>query len=331
MPDSNPTRKPTAQPDMPATIRVCGSNYDVLRKISRGDGRRYQIRQRRPHGDIRQLLILPRDATTRQHLRVLRRLSQANPSFPTIIDTERQGGEIRVITTWVEGEDLQAHLRPIKRGESAWETPFRIIKLYRGLAHGLCQLHKHPGVFHGDISPKNLILTRGPERLVMVDFGSAWTVERTTSRDAGDGLTGPYAAPEQHRKEAAVNFQADQFSASVVAYEMLTGVCPYAEQGGLAGLPEKRARLERLYRSPSSECPACEELPRRIWRLVDEVVGRGLRLDADARYQRPADWLEALEDIHCEMRRKTQFGRLDMVVRNTIRRFANSWGGQKAD
>ena len=327
MSDSNTTRNRGKNTDTPKTVRVCGRHYEILKKIGRGDRQRYQVRRRGRQAEMRQLLIFPQGDTSRQHLRVLQRLSQGNPNFPTIIDSECRDGEIRVVTTWVPGQDLQAHLRPIKKGTSPWDTPFRVIKLYRGLAHGLRQMHNHPGVYHGDISPTNLVLTRGPERLVMIDFGSAWTVERTTSRETGDGQTRAYAAPEQLRKEPGVDFRSDQFSASVVAYEMFTGVCPYAEKGGRAGLPENRSRYEPLYRPPSSLCPVRDQIPQRVWRLIDKVIGQALRLDPSGRFQKPADWLEALEDIHCEMRRKTRFTRLDSAVRSTLRWFAD----QKTD
>lgn len=327
MSDRNTPRNRQKRSDTLETIRVCGCLYEILKKISRGDRRRYQVRQHRPHGQMRQLLIFPQSETSRQHLRVLRRLSQSNPNFPAIIDMEHRDGEIRVVTTWVPGQDLQAHLRPIKRGAASWDAPFRVIKLYRGLAHGLRQMHNHPGVYHGDISPKNLVLARGPERLVMIDFGSAWTVERTTTRMEGDGLSRAYAAPEQLRKDPAVDFRADQFSASVVAYEMFTGACPYAERGGCAGLPENRSRYEPLYRPPSSQCPVRDQIPQRVWRLIDEVMGRALRLDPSDRFQEPSDWLEGLEDIHCEIRRKTRFSRLDSAALGVVRWF----GGRMND
>ena len=52
-----------------------------------------------------------------------------------------------------------------------------------------------------------------------------------------------------------VDARSDQFSATVVAYEMLTGVRPYGEIGGEAGLPENRAIYEPLYRPPSQLSP----------------------------------------------------------------------------
>ena len=319
MGNSDPTHNQKRSIDTPETIRVSGRVYQIIDKISRGDRKRYKVRDRRAHGDYRQLLILPRGSSSGQHIRVLKRLSQGNPNFPTIVDSERREGETYVVTTWVAGEDIKTHLKPIKEGTASWDSPVRVIKLYRGLAHGLHQMHRHPGVFHGDITPANLILTRGPERLVMIDFGSAWTVERTTSRQDGDGRSVAYASPEQQRHDPAIDFRADQFSASVVAYEMLSGVCPYGEQGGAAGLPENRSRYESLYRPPSCQCPVREQVPKRVWRLIDEVIGRGLQLDPGNRYPTSGQWLEVLEDLHCEMRRRTRFSRLDSAVLRTVR------------
>ena len=181
------------------------------------------------------------------------------------------------------------------------------MKLYRGLAHGLNQMGRHRNVVHGDIKPANLILTREPNRLVLIDFGSAWTVERTVEHwqsKEGDGYSEHYAAPEQLCESPRADFRSDQFSATAVAYRMLTGEVPYAGRGGLAGKPQNRQTYEPRYRPPSQICPLRDHVPKRIWQLIDEVIAQGLKLDPNRRFQSGTLWIEALEDLHCEMRSK---------------------------
>lgn len=72
---------------------------------------------------------------------------------------------------------------------------------------------------------------------MLVDFGSAWPIERTARRELGDGFHASYAAPELQGATGVIDGRADQFSASVVLYEMLTGQLPY-QWGGKAGRPE---------------------------------------------------------------------------------------------
>jgi len=100
----------------------------------------------------------------------------------------------------------------------------------------------------------------------------------------------------------------DQFSATVVAYEMLTGTRPYGEMGGEAGLRQNRATYEPLYRPPSKFSPFRRRIPPRIWRAIDEVISRGLKLDPGDRYPSRYPWLDALDDAYCELRRKARIG-----------------------
>lgn len=310
------------QRDVPVIgqLKLRGHAYRLLDKIGRAGRTRYWVHDPRagPGGDFRQILVLPRGKTSRQHLAVLQRLSQGNPNLPTILDSVRQGDEIWVVTNWVRGPDLRAYLQQAISGDRQWPSPLEVIKLYRGLAHGLSQMHRHHRVVHGDIKPENLVLAREPNRLVMIDFGTAWTVERTTRRDPGDGTTRYYTAPERlgdpqrpNDKVPVLDARSDQFSATVVAYEMLTGVRPYGEIGGEAGLAENRTIYQPLYRPPSQLSPMRRHLPPRIWRLVDEVIARGLKLDANERFPSRQPWLEALEDLHCEIRRKSRFTTLE--------------------
>ena len=95
-------------------------------------------------------------------------------------------------------------------------------------------MHHKKNFVHGDIRPENLVLCREPNRLVLIDFGSAWPVEKTTARSLGDGVSEFYSAPEQLRDNRFADFRSDQFSASVVFYELLTLDLPYEGLGGKA-------------------------------------------------------------------------------------------------
>jgi len=264
--------------------------------------------------DLRQIVILPRSSASRQHLAVLQRVSQGNPNFPAILEYHPRRDEIVVLTTWIWGDDLQEYLDEATHGNASWPSPIETCKLYRGLAHGLNHLHRRCNVVHGDIKPANLILASGPNRLVMIDYGSAWTVEKTVQRAPADGVTQRYAAPEQLMKEPAVDFRSDQFSASVVAFQMLTGQLPYSRMGGLAGLTEHRSVYEPRFQPPSRLSRDKARVPRRIWRRIDEVVSTGLALDPRKRFQSGSQWLDALDDLHCATRRRVEFQVWDSVM-----------------
>ena len=156
-------------------IKVAGRPYRILEESRRSGRKRLFVYQPWPNsgGEFRQILCFPRGQTSRQHLRVLQRLSQGNPNLPTIIEVAADEDAFLVVTNWVRGDDLETYLDDLYRTGHKLPSPYEAMRLYRGLAHGLTQLHRRSNVLHGDIKPENLILAGHPNRLVMIDFGSA--------------------------------------------------------------------------------------------------------------------------------------------------------------
>src|SRR5262249_5008154 len=157
--------------------------------------------------DLRAVAFLPRENATWQHLRVLQRLSQDNKNFPSLLEYHQQGNDIAVVLLWIPGDNLRQRMRQGRSQPRVWPSPHESFRILRGLAHGVSQLHNRANCVHGDIKPENIILAKQPERAVLVDFGSAWNAERTVQRAVGDGQTNPYAAPEQQRDAASVDFR----------------------------------------------------------------------------------------------------------------------------
>ena len=55
--------------------------------------------------------------------------------------------------------------------------------------------------------------------------------------------------------------------------------------------------------------------------MIDKTVATGLSLDPAKRHQTSNAWLETLEDLHCEMRRKPRFNVLDRTLMRVFERF----------
>ena len=83
----------------------------------------------------------------------------------------------------------------------------------------MAKVHRVNDVVHGDLKPANLLLVRGKNRLIPIDYGSAWTGGETLRRSHGDGISPVYAAPEQLRGDDAVDWRADQFAFGVILFE----------------------------------------------------------------------------------------------------------------
>jgi len=291
------------------TIRIRDWTYFLIERIARVPRERYKAICPAAPPDERKcaVLLFPRDEASMQHIKVLRRLSRQTPSnLPRIISYAERPDDVAVAVNWVEGVSLDAYLRDADEGVLTRRSPTNIMQCYTGLALGLRQLHKHAGVIHGDLKPGNIVLTGRSQRLVMIDFGSAWMKMKTMHRQPSDGETEAYAAPEQLFDGPAVYEAIDQFSASVVAYELMTGQLPYGGMGGRAGLPDKIDMYGRQWKPPSMLSPHRNDVPKRIWARIDAILKRALSLDPEDRYPTDDAWIKDLHALRSEIDRRAE-------------------------
>ena len=268
-------------------------------------------------GQLCTLLVLPNDDATPRRIGVLRRLE--SNSLPKILDYEKDECQTRIVMPWIKGITVKEYLQRIKRGVVAPPEPFHAVRLALELARGLNKLHRHAQVIHGDIKPANLVLTHKPSHLSMIDFGSAWPTSKLGFRADCDGTTDAYAAPELHA-EGVVNDRADQFSAMVVLYQLLTGDLPYEGLGGKAGWPEF-SDASALAKPPSHGRLSKTFLPRKRWREIDALVLKGINIDPQKRFAHSFAWVDAVEDVFLSLR----------VHRSNARKHPHSLWGQLAD
>jgi serine/threonine protein kinase len=131
------------------------------------------------------------------------------------------------IMPFVTGESLRA--RVTRQGELPIGETVRIL---RDVVSALAYAHGY-GVVHRDVKPDNVLLSGGVA--VVTDFGVAKAV--TASSDSGaTGLTSlgvalgtpAYMAPEQATANPQTDHRADIYSLGAMAYELLTGMPPFA-------------------------------------------------------------------------------------------------------
>ncbi len=282
------------------TLRVRGRRYRVLQRLGRDQRQRLLVedpvlRQRRL------ALVLPCGSSTVQHIHVLKRLPRTD-ELPQVLDYERRSEHSIVVLTWVSGIDLGEYLKRVQASRVVAPSPYEAVRLVRGLAHAINRLNRHAQVVHADLKPQNLILTRHPSRLTMIDFGSAWPIEQTLYRTDGDGFSPVYAAPELLLTEPQLPSHADQFSASVILYQLLTGEVPYSSLGGQAGRPGYAETFRDALEPVADYSPAVRALPCKLRRSLDAFLGRSLRLDPRERFSSSSSWLDAIEDLHHDLK-----------------------------
>ncbi len=252
-----------------------------------------------PGGNFFLVQSLPLNESTEQLLRVASRLK--NDSFPRVVEWQKYEDRIDVASTWVQGINLEEYLRNIRNGRPLVD-PSHAVRLMKGLVHGVSYLHRRMQVTHGDIQPKNVIVSSHPSRLHLIDFGSAWTTDWTTRRTEGDGQQRYYAAPELQFGQTVVSPACDVFSLSVILFELLTLELPYGGLGGKAGRSEYVSKAGKSLVPPSQLSESCRNLPRSLRNKLDEVVLRGLSFDPDTRFTSHNDWINTWEEMSIEFR-----------------------------
>lgn len=284
--------------------------YLAVANLSRGDRQRYQVFDPHagPGGAMRCLHILPISNESRHRAKLLNRLGKEDTELPQILEYHTFDSSIGIVLPWFEGSDLRKRLRDIRVGKRRPMGTPETIRLFRGLAHALSHLHRHRNMIHADVKPANLIISNDTRRLTLIDYGSAWAVEGTSRRSEGDGKSSQYSAPELLRGESFVNFRADYFSLCAVCYELLTLEVPYDGLGGNAGLPQYRLQSESTLIPPSQLSPEASRLAQSHWRRIDNLICRGLALDADDRFPQKREWLDAWDETNGHLRRKDEPG-----------------------
>ncbi|HEX3771032.1 MAG TPA: serine/threonine-protein kinase [Polyangiaceae bacterium] len=144
-------------------------------------------------------------------------------------------GTLLLVMELLRGETLERHLA--RRGPL---PPREAIAVVAAVLAALAHAHG-AGIVHRDVTPANVFLAVDPDGHVtpkLLDFGLA-KVPATGERHTVDGRalgTPRYMAPERIREQDTVDGRSDLFSAGVVLYELLTGVCPFAASTPAASL-----------------------------------------------------------------------------------------------
>jgi len=162
----------------------------------------------------------------------------------------------------------------------------QLVLIFAQAASALAHMHRR-GVFHGDLKPSNIMLSRSGG-VKLIDFGTAWIKGEEKSRVQG---TPQYMAPEQ-AAERIVDERTDIYNLGATMYRMFTG--RFAQQGilmpgesGMRKLPSPILLQPNLPGSLNDLILACleinpEQRPSSVLEIQNRLnkAARSLGLDA---------------------------------------------------
>lgn len=215
-------------------------------------------------------------------------LALKHPAIVEGLDYGVSEGEAYLVLEYLSGGSLERRLKEERRLEER-----EVWGLIRAIAEALDYAWSHPKQYvHRDIKAAN-ILFDGAGRAKVADFGLAAGLSPDATRFTKPGTilgTPQYMAPEQIEAEGEVDTRADLWSAGVVAYQCLSGQAPFSGSS-----------VFKLFKAIRSSPPrAWDELKRSWSPLTRRLIERLLAKDPKARFQEPAELLEALEDLSFE-------------------------------
>jgi serine/threonine-protein kinase len=203
-----------------------------------------------------------------------------------VVDYGNEGTLYYIIMHHIDGQNLKYYMQHYGKME-----PLRALDYIHQIAEGLEAAHQH-GVVHRDIKPQN-ILVNNKGIVKIVDFGLSRSREMLTITQSDKFMgTAYYVAPEQIISSHEVDTRADLYALTVVFFEMMAGEPPYT----------KGRALDIILQHTKGEIPSlCERRPE-LPEEVDLFVQKAMARVPDDRFQTPAEYILAVEQLQILVR-----------------------------
>jgi len=206
-----------------------------------------------------------------------------HPNVVQIVDFDTtEQGEPYIVMEFLAGESLELRLAR----QPAWPLDFTV-RVATQVAAGLAAVHE-AAVVHRDLKPANIFLTELSEgvHVKLLDFGIGKRLGGQQHLTGENDVIGTpeYMPPEQALgKTAYVDQRGDQYSLSVIVYEMLAGRRPF--QGEM---------MTVLAQVVSSEPPRIESIVPGLPPGIGPVLRRAMAKASADRFETIGDFANAL-------------------------------------
>ncbi|GAA2471310.1 BREX system Lon protease-like protein BrxL [Terrabacter carboxydivorans] len=259
----------------PGAQGAFGTIYKVEREY---DGKAFagKLFRKDPDAKFAQLA----DQALRQEVKALEELTHPNivRVFGPIAVTAN--GEWMIISEWLDGETLEA-----VTGRPSHVPATDILQWGRQLLAALVYLEQE-GVVHRDIKPANVMVDeRGA--LKLIDFN----LTRSAGHQTAMAGTMPYLPPDALAHGSAADSFVDRFAASVVLFELATGMHPYSAYWGQGNRPK-----------PGDPATSAQSIRPKISPALGAFLDRGVASTDDRRWATAADMLVGWDALSADIK-----------------------------
>jgi serine/threonine protein kinase len=206
-------------------------------------------------------------------------------------------GSLYLVMEYLEGRALSDELTV--RGRI---PPARTLHILKHVLRGLGHAHANE-IVHRDVKPENVILVEydgDPDFAKILDFGIAKLVGSAAQAGGSERLTQAgmafgtpiYMSPEQALGQQ-IDGRADLYAASIMAFEMITGVPPFQSEDKIEVMSMHASRpLPTMAEvAPGLEVPA----------IVEQLLQHGLSKRAAERFPHAAAYITAIDAVLAEI------------------------------
>lgn len=218
------------------------NNYVIERKLGGGGmGNVYFARHNRVDRMVA-IKVLHQELFTNENIRN-RFKNEANaliklvhPNIVKIYDYVEQDNFACLVMEYIEGYTLDDYITKVS-GPLVTEKAIPVIC---SILDAVQYAHDN-NIFHRDIKPGNIMVSKDGAKVRIMDFGIAKIIdnENFKATKANTQLGTPFYMSPEHVKGLAYTAASDIYSLGVTLYEMVTGKCPYHDITNLFKLHSK--------------------------------------------------------------------------------------------
>jgi serine/threonine protein kinase len=267
--------------------RVLKNRYKLIDERGRGSMATVYIGRDLENNRMYAVKALSREAAADSELaerfqrefELLTRLS--GPHIVSPVDFGEDRGNLFIVMDYVDGHNLKHRI--LTGGALLIPSAVDVIQQ----AAAAITLAANQGIVHRDIKPQNLLV--GVDNVVrLTDFGLARSHESRDITVTGFFVGTPfYVAPEQVENSHRADTRADLYSLACVFFEALTARVPY----------DGEHAWDVVMQHLNAPIPSARQFRSDLPEAYEVFFQRALSKDPGARFQTPADFVAAVDEL----------------------------------